>query len=321
MSSILALGECMVELSVVNEEGNKDPTINMSFAGDTYNSLVYGKRWVENLQPYYFSAIGKDRFSVLMRSAWKENQIDATYVLSTENNNVGLYAIQNDESGERYFDYWRSQSAASQLMKLYQQQKTALEWPQIDLLYFSGISLGMLPDEDKVMLLDFVEEIRAKGTRIAFDPNYRKALWENKEHAIAWLTKAYNASDLVLVGLEEHQHLLEQNSVAEVLSFCRQCGCSEIVIKAAEQGVFGYEKDKQVAHVAFDPAPVQLDATAAGDSFAGVYLSTRLNGSEIGSSIQQASDVARFVVQNRGAIINEEVFQQFKWQYLLDFEA
>jgi 2-dehydro-3-deoxygluconokinase len=311
MSSILAIGECMVELSV-----SKEATIDMSFAGDTYNSLVYGKRWVEELQPYYFTAVGRDRFSLLMQEAWKKNHINDSFVLSSSDKNTGIYAIQNDDNGERYFDYWRSQSAATQLMNLYHQHKSMIEWPKFDLLYFSGITLGILPDESKNQLLDFVYEIRAKGARIAFDPNYRKSLWENKDHAVNWLTKAYNASDIVLVGLQEQQSLMGHNKVKDVLSFCRQGDCTEVIIKADQQGVFGFWEDELVANVPFDPAPEQVDATAAGDSFAGVYLSLRLRGADIESAIQQASNVARFVVQNKGAIINEEVFQKFKKDYM-----
>lgn len=45
MSSLLAIGECMMELNAQGDQG-----FSRAFAGDTYNSAVYAKRWNPELK-------------------------------------------------------------------------------------------------------------------------------------------------------------------------------------------------------------------------------------------------------------------------------
>ena len=51
-----------------------------------------------------------------MIAKWQEREIDTQYVLKDEHRHVGLYHISNDTNGERYFQYWRNDSAARYIM-------------------------------------------------------------------------------------------------------------------------------------------------------------------------------------------------------------
>ena len=63
-------------------------------------------------------------------------------------------------------------------------------------------------------------------------------------------------------------------------------------------------------HVPFNPTPTQVDSTAAGDSFAGTYLISRVNGNSVLQAIENADKVAREVVQHPGAIMNIELYNK-----------
>ncbi len=301
--SLLAIGECMVELSL-KETGET----NLSFAGDTYNSLVYAKRWVANLECSIFTAIGSDQFSHLMQARWTSFGIDSSLVLKSEQNNVGIYAIQTDESGERKFDYWRKNSAATTMMQLHDVNSEVNDWPDFDVVYFSGISLAILSEADKQLFFNLIANLQYKGSKIAFDPNYRASMWQSKEHAVKWLKVAYQHSDIVLPGTEDHKDLLGHTSVEDIVNYCLDHKVEEVVVKAGSEGVYGFKKGVLESHQAFKPAPVQVDTTAAGDSFAGVYLACRIRGDNIENSLIQAADVAGVVVQHHGAIIDQSAF-------------
>ncbi|QHJ10431.1 2-dehydro-3-deoxygluconokinase [Paraglaciecola mesophila] len=313
-NSLLAIGECMVELSLSNSH-----SLQHSFAGDTYNSLVYAKRWQPEIDCFFLSGIGQDMFSSMMTEHWKAHGIEGQFVLCSPDHNVGIYAIKNDPSGERQFDYWRKDSAATQLMYLIEQSDSEPTWPHFDLVYFSGISLGILAEDDKSRFIDLIKRLRSNGSKIAFDPNYRPKMWSTKDHAIQWLEAAYSVSDIVLPGFDDHYDLFGHTSVEEIVGYCSQLHVSELIIKAGKQGVFAFENDRAVCHVPFTPAKVQRDTTAAGDSFAGVYLACRMASKDVQTAIEQATGAAGLVVQHQGAIVEHSIFDVFRQQFTQAF--
>ncbi|MCU4677037.1 sugar kinase [Catenovulum sp. 2E275] len=303
MSSLLALGEGMVELK-------QDSTGQLihKYAGDTLNTAIYAKRWMPEVDVYYFSAVGQDMFSRQMLDYLKSEQLNTQAMLTTDQANIGIYAIQTDDAGERSFTYWRKDSAATQMIKLLSAKGGAEALPDVGFVFFSGISLAILAEDDKAALLDLLAKLRQKGAKIAFDPNYRARMWQNQEHAKNWIVKAYQASDIVLPGLDEHQDLFGHQTVDDVKNFMQAQGVTEFVIKAGKDGVYGFNQT-QDCHVPFNPAPTQVDTTAAGDSFAGTYMSSRVAGQSMLDAIKNADSVAREVVQHPGAIMNMDIYQ------------
>lgn len=306
---LMAIGECMVELV-----HTRDDSVKLGFAGDTLNALIYAKRWKPETECLFFSAVGFDNFSNKMMAFFEQNGINTEAVARSKNRNVGLYSIVTDQHGERSFDYWRDQSAAKAMMSLHKVQATELN--TIDMVYFSGIGLSILSDADKEELLGLIQTYRAKGTLVAFDSNYRASMWNGYQHAQTWFDKAYRISDIALPGLDDHKSVYHHQSIEEVVDYLNQVGCSEYVVKAGTQGMFGY-KDKLVVHQQpFNPAPCQVDSTAAGDSFAGVYLANRLSNHSIATSIQAADVAAREVVQHAGAIISADAIERVRSDFL-----
>ena len=228
---------------------------------------------------------------------------------------MGIYAIKNDANGERHFDYWRKDSAATQLMQLIEHNNAESDWPHFDVIYFSGITLGVLADHDKSRFIDLVIRLKAKGSKIAFDPNYRPKMWSSKAHAIQWLEAAYDVSDIVLPGTEDHDDLLGHTSVSEIVDYCTKHDVSELVVKAGKQGVFAFVNGQALCHVPFTPAKIQRDTTAAGDSFAGVYLACRMANHDCKAAIEQAAGAAGLVVQHQGAIVEHKIFDAFRQHF------
>ncbi|MCL1065643.1 sugar kinase [Shewanella olleyana] len=301
MKTILAIGECMMEL--IEHSPN---LLNRSYAGDTYNALVYAKRFNPQLDCQFFTAVGEDAISHTMIKAWQSHQLNTDKVITTDDSTIGIYAIATDDKGERSFSYWRNDSAATQMMSLLPLDLLLKKLGNTDTVFFSGITLGILSEEDKHVLLSLTKSMREQGATIAFDPNYRVAMWKGAEHAKLWLERAYQHSDIVLPGLDEHQLLFDHQSPIDVMLYCQQLGATEIIIKSGEQGTLAYQCGELIAHETFIAAPIQVDSTAAGDSFAGTYLASRLSGYGIEDALVNACNVARVVVQHPGAIIDNK---------------
>lgn len=307
MSSLLAIGECMMELNAQGDQG-----FSRAFAGDTYNSAVYAKRWNPELKVSMLSAVGNDTISNSMLEHWSREGIDYSLVPRSQTAHPGIYAITTDDKGERSFLYWRKQSAATQMMTLLQANGGAAALPDFDYVYFSGLSLAILEDDDKAALLELAKNLRQRGAKIVFDPNYRPKMWRDLEHATSWMQKSYTLCDIALPGLEDHEALFGQTDQQSIYQFLQQYGCSEVVIKCGALGVFAYGAGAEPSHLPFTPAPKQLDSTAAGDSFGGTYLAARMSGAGIGQSVANAASIAGLVVQHRGAIIDRQQYQAFR---------
>lgn len=294
-------------------------TCEVGFAGDTLNSLIYAKRWMPEVTCSFFSAIGTDHFSQQMLDFFKENHIETTAVFHSNSRNVGLYSIVTDENGERSFDYWRDQSAAKSMMCLHRTEQPDLG--AVDMLYFSGIALGILSDGDKEDLFALLKHYRRQGALIAFDPNYRATMWSDTEHAQYWFDKAYREADIALPGVDDHFAVYGHRCSAQVVTHLLNMTCREFVLKAGKDGVYGYREGALVHHQPFKQAPKQVDSTAAGDSFAGVYLVNRLSGTGMAESIRAADAVAREVVQYRGAIVEQSVIADVKSAFSNDSQG
>jgi len=306
MASLLVIGECMMELRAA--EAN---SYRRAFAGDTYNTAVYAKRWNREIHVSMYSSLGRDAVSDSMLADWQQEGVDASLLTFSDDSLPGIYSISTDASGERNFSYWRKGSAATQMMALLERSGGTKTIPDFDCVYFTGLSLAILDDESKQLLLDMVSALRSRGAKVAFDPNYREKLWKDSAQAAHWMTKAYRLCDIALPGVEDHAALYSQHSVQSIYQFLKAENVEEIIIKGGREGVFCYLEGLPVHHQVLIPAAQQIDSTAAGDSFAGTYLAARMSGSSCGESTHAAAALAKLVVQYPGAIIDSDIYQDF----------
>lgn len=138
---LFSFGECMAEMEI-----NSDLTAEIKFAGDTYNTLVYAKRWCETLDTSFISAMGTDFLSKQMRKHAATNQISLSWSLTSPTNNLGIYTISNTEAGASNFDYWRSTSAASTFFELappHYFDELLQEYEPGTMIYFTGVSVAI----------------------------------------------------------------------------------------------------------------------------------------------------------------------------------
>ncbi|ABG39364.1 2-keto-3-deoxygluconate kinase [Paraglaciecola sp. T6c] len=300
MNKLLFVGECMLEL-----RRDENGQVHTSYAGDTYNSAVYAKRTCPESEVAYLSAVGDDVFSQQLLSNMATEGIDSHLVGCNHERNLGIYSITTDNSGERSFAYWRENSAAKNMLK--QCKESLIDDENFALIFFSGITLAILDQQDRQKLLSILHRAKSRGVTIAFDPNYRARLWADKTEAKYWLEQAYALADIALPGLEDHDALFQHTDAQQVHDFLNQFGVQEQVIKCGVQGTYVYDLTGIQYHQPFKPAAIQRDTTGAGDSFAGAYLVTRCDGLNIEQATMRASELARTVVQFSGAIVASEL--------------
>ncbi|HDY7532365.1 TPA: sugar kinase [Vibrio vulnificus] len=313
MKHIAIIGECMIELN-----GKPFGSMHQTFGGDTLNAAVYLSRGCEaNSKPdevkvSYVTALGNDPISTGMLTRWQDEGVATDLVLRDEIRTPGLYLIQLDEQGERTFLYWRNQSAARYLLQHpnFGMVKQALT--QVDAVFLSGISLAILPEEDRISLLNLLVELKAQGVEIAFDSNFRPALWpqDNNQTVKNVYQAMYQLTDVALVTFDDEQLIWCDETPEQTIGRLTSLGVGKCIVKLGADGCLVQDSTNQGSGTALAPqaVPTQpvvqvVDTTSAGDSFNGGFLSAYLAGADLETSCQRGNALAGAVIQHRGAII------------------
>ena len=300
MTRVLCVGECMLELAHTDQR-----TLQLGFAGDTYNAAVYLRRVAAELgvdvEVGYLSGLGDDGYSAAMRATWEDHGIRDCSV-TVPGRTPGLYAIQTASDGERTFTYWRDQSAARAVFAD-ADFANALEG---DLIHLSGITLQLTTPKSRATLFDRLRDLRAAGTTISFDTNYRAAGWASAADAAAAMADACAVADIVLASLDDERQLHAPATPEATLGRLVELGAPEVILRAGEHGAFVAARS-DIRWI--PPAPVTdvIDTTAAGDASAGAYLAARLADHDPVSAATVANVVAAIVIQHRGAVIAHDV--------------
>ncbi|QGP78682.1 sugar kinase [Sphingobium sp. CAP-1] len=289
-ATITVIGEAMLELSRGDGDG-----WNLRYGGDVINTAVHLARAGDRVR--LASALGTDPMSAQLCAQWQAEGVDTSLVIAAQDRLPGLYAIETDAAGERSFHYWRSEAAARRMFALPQSAGMVAQAAQSDLLYFSLITLAILPDEGREALLALCEQVRANGGRIAFDGNYRPRLWSDSATACHWRDRAIALCDIGLPTLADEVEMGEADDAADAAARWGAGEGREIVVKLGGDGCL---IDGRIV-----PIPQQLtviDSSGAGDAFNGGYLHARLAGANPGDAALAGHRLAGWNIGRRGAI-------------------
>ncbi|UXN73882.1 sugar kinase [Devosia sp. A8/3-2] len=230
---------------------------------------ICGPCWARIGRSIISPASGEDRYSDDIRAFLNEHDIGTSHIRTVPGRRPGLYMIHRDK-GDRHFTYWRDTSAA----KLLADDKEALH-KQLDgasMVYFSGITPAILAPCARGRLLGAVVKARDAGAKIVFDTNLRPALWTSPRVMASVLTAAATLCDIVLPTHTDEAPLFGDKSVEETAERYLELGVEEVVVKdGAGEALIATASER--VKVAPKPGAKVVDATGAGDSFNGAYLS------------------------------------------------
>ncbi len=294
MPSVAAVGECMVEFAPDGQGGWK-----MGFAGDSFNTLWTMRGLLSDADTLdYVSAFGDDEFSRQQLAFFTAHGIGIAASPRVAGGRPGLYAITL-KGAERSFTYWRSDSVARQLAD----DSAALSQSLAgrDLIYFSGISLAILPGPSRDVLMATLAKARQAGSVVAFDPNYRPRLWPSADEAREAIEAAAEIADIVLPTFDDERQLFGDADVQATARRLANLGVGEGVVKNGPMPaiVFAGGGFAEVAAVTDAKA---VDTSGAGDAFNGAYLAARLKGQEPLAAAEFAHRIAALAISVRGAL-------------------
>jgi len=301
MKSLLGIGECMMELSSMGDQLWKQ-----GFAGDVFNTLWYARALMNNdSRAAFFTAVGDDENSKELLSFVESAGIATTHVPHIKGGVPGLYKIHLN-GAERSFSYWRDSSAARQMM-----QDPSKLWDAValaDVVYLSGITMAILPDDAAETLIEGLRGALKKDAIVVFDPNIRPRLWASEERMKDVITRTAAISDVVMPSFEDEQITFGDETPMATAQRYQALGVSQVVVKNGEEDTLFAEGDSYRYYPVAATTGV-VDTTAAGDSFNGAYLAEYMASGDIDKSIAVAQRCAATVVCNKGALVAFELVQ------------
>jgi 2-dehydro-3-deoxygluconokinase len=287
---IVALGEPLVEL---NQTRKDQQQYLQGFGGDTSNAVIAAAR--QGARCAYLTRVGNDAFGRQFLDLWNAEGVDTSGVEVDDDAHTGLYFVQHGPDGHA-FSYLRRGSAAS-LMTPASLAGGLIERARF--LHVSGISMAISTSACDTVFAA-IERARAAGVQVSLDSNLRLRLWP-VDRARAVLREAMRSADVFLPSMDDMQHFTGNDDPERTLDWIREGGAAGVVVlKLGKDGSIIDDGRHRTPMAALRVQAV--DATGAGDCFAGSLLARRCQGDSWEDAVRYANAAAALSTLGYGAV-------------------
>ena len=171
------------------------------------------------------------------------------------------------------------------------------------LVYFSLISLAIVEGEGREKLLGLAATRKAAAAAVAYDSNFRPALWPSLAIAEATSQAAMGACTIGLPTNTDERDLWQSDVQDDAIARRWLAAGSELVaVKAGEEGCVLASKIGPEPRLLPAMKTEVIDSSGAGDAFNGGFLSAWLEGKPVEMCIDAGQALARITLGHQGAI-------------------
>ena len=287
---ILALGEAMVEFNQTGEGGGR--LYLQGFGGDTSNFAISAAR--QGASVGYLSALGDDAHGRMLRELWRAEGVDDAGVATDRAAFTAIYFVTHDASGHQ-FSFLRAGSAASRMTPA-ELPKARIEAAQV--LHLSGISLAISAAACDTCYAA-IDIARAAGVKVSFDTNLRLKLWP-LPRARAVMGDVIAHSDICLPSLEDIAAITGIEQPDALVDHCLRLGARVVALKLGKDGAIVADASQRHRIAPHPCRPV--DATGAGDTFGGAFVTRLLAGDSLEAAGRYAAVAAALSTEGYGAV-------------------
>lgn len=287
---IIALGEPMIEFNQTKEGGGR--SYLQGYGGDTSNFAVAAAR--QGARTGYYTALGDDVYGRMFLDLWRREGVDAGQVKIDPSAPSGVYFVNHDEQGH-HFTFFRTGSAASRV--------TPADIPSDHLasaqvIHLSGISLAISASACDAGYAA-VEIAKKAGRLVSFDTNLRLKLW-SKDRARATILDMMGLCDICLPSFDDVALLTGIQDPDKLVDLALTRGARIVALKLGAEGAIVANADERHR---IAPFPVNaIDATGAGDTFGGAFVTRLVNGDDIATAGRYAAVAAALSTTGYGAV-------------------
>ncbi|WP_335871234.1 sugar kinase [Bacillus sp. 2205SS5-2] len=288
---ILALGEPLMEFSKTIDPSKESPYLP-GYGGDTSNFAIAAAR--QGAKVGYLTRVGTDMFGDQFLDLWRKEGVNTSLVTQDSEAKTGIYFISHTKNGHQ-FSYYRKDSAASRLKSEDVPEEAIIG---SKLLHVSGISQAIsITSCDAVFKA--IEIARSNGIKVSYDANLRLDLWPlSRARAIIHATAPL--ADIFLPSLDEAQLLSGKEKPVQIADYYMKLGVNLLVLKLGKEGVLVATPHEHRFIEGFSVDTV--DATGAGDTFDGAFISQYLTGASNEYAAKYSNAAAALSTTGYGAV-------------------
>ena len=291
---LIGIGECLIELF---EEA---PHIyKQSVAGDVFNTLFYASR--VGLKTGFISNFGSDELTKNILEVMDREGIDRSCTSRSEKKTNGMYLISINESGDPYYSFWRSDSAARETLQTIDVKKLEEYISSSKYFHFSAIAFAILHERE--ILISLLKKLHGK-VRITFDTNFRKGLWDDISILKNFIESASSFVDVLFVSKTDDEDIFGVRTAEEAMKYYQELRYKLIIYKQGADDVLVCDGNIIIRVPTIKNIKV-VDATAAGDAFNAGFIAAQIHGENIESSVHAGNSCAAFAIGRRGGLADD----------------
>lgn len=290
MTEITTIGEVLIDLTQTGVNGQNVPVFAANPGGAPANVAVAAARL--GASAAFIGKVGRDGFGAYLTGVLTENGVDASGVRADETPTT-MAVVTVAPGGERSFRFVRGADA---LLTEGEVDTALVEGAKV--LHFGSVSLTAEPARSATLFA--ARHAREHGVLVSYDPNYREALWPDREEAVARMCAPLPLADVLKLSDEELPLLTGTDDPAEGTRRLADRGVSLVLLTLGGEGAFWRWQGK--TGLVPGVATAVADTNGAGDTFLGAVLSRLVRRGEKpleGLTVRELEDILAFA--NRAA--------------------
>jgi 2-dehydro-3-deoxygluconokinase len=286
---VVSLGEPLYEFSQIPDSPGK---FLQGFGGDTMNCAIAAAR--QGARVAYITRLGDDEFGRQFLELWRDEGLDTSGVEIDPDAHTAVYFITHGPAGH-VFSYLRKGSAASRLQ--------AANLP-FDLLkrarFFHASGISQAISQSACDAVDAaIDASKSAGAAFVYDSNLRLRLWP-LARAREVITATLRRADYFLLSQEDADALCGLKDGDAIIDWCHRAGARIVALKLGADGVIGSDATRRERIAGYKVNSV--DATGAGDCFAGALLARMSAGEDFWQALRYANAAAALTTTGYGAV-------------------
>lgn len=287
---IVCLGEPLIEFNRPKEGDGR--TWLQGFGGDSQNVAIAAAR--QGASTGYLTSVGQDWMGDAFLDLWKNEGVDASRVSRHPTAPTGVSFVTHSAAGHK-FDYLRKNSAAS-LMTPGTLATDYIAGARV--LHLSAIGQA-ISDSARATCDAAIDAARTAGVKVSYDTNLRLRLWE-LDVARAVIDATIARCDIALPSLDDSRELTGLTEPDAIAAYYLGLGAPLVALKMGAEGSLIAMRERMIR---IAPHKVEaVDATGAGDTFDGAFLTRLLAGDDPETAARYANVAAALSTTGYGAV-------------------
>lgn len=262
---VVALGELLIDFTNngISEQGN--PMFEANPGGAPCNVLSMLSRLGRKVS--FIGKVGDDAFGKQLEAAINEVGIDSRGLCKDKEVHTTLAFVQKLDNGDRDFSFYRNPGADMMLSE---------DDLNLDLIRNAHIfhygSLSMTDEQCKKATRKAIEEAKAAGAILSFDPNLREPLWRSLDDAKEEIAYGLGKCDILKISDNEVLWFTgETDYDLAVETIQKEYNIPLIFLSLGPDGSRAYYNNLRVEVPAFVREDT-VETTGAGDTFCACML-------------------------------------------------